>query len=375
MPTEEGTFILCLPAHLSLIGSGDPYELDSYYILGSSLDLSGESFNSPPIAGAFTGTLDGNGYKIQNLTISVSTDRAGLFEELGADGLLQNLALEEVDVGSTDASGDTRVGGLVALMSNGAIKNCSLTDSDGEPDLRGSSSSSDRVGGLVGYQDRGDIIASYATVDIDGGGGLSDYAGGLVGQQRAGSIIASYATGNANVGGGHGDFVGGLVGEQSSGGSIIASYATVDIDGGGGDTDQVGGLVGRQNGGDIIASYATGSADGGSGDSDFVGGLVGYQDGGDIIASYGFGTPTGEDTDQCSCGAPPDSITDASGLNADNAGDEWSEANSPWLFSSGLAPRLGYITDASISAPDVTYTCTPALLPEGVACREPLGGQ
>ena len=71
--------------------------------------------------------------------------------------------------------------------------------------------------------------------------------------------------------------VGGLVGEQR-GGSIVASYATGDADGGAGDSDLVGGLVGSKFGGAIVASYATGSANGGDGNNDEVGGLVGNPD-------------------------------------------------------------------------------------------------
>ena len=85
-------------------------------------------------------------------------------------------------------------------MSNGEIKNCSLTDSDDEPDLKGANGNDDNVGGLVGRQAGGKIIASYATGSADGGEGNSDSVGGLVGWQSGGEIIASYATGNADGG-------------------------------------------------------------------------------------------------------------------------------------------------------------------------------
>ena len=116
------------------------------------------------------------------------------------------------------------------------------------------------VGGLVGWQDGGSITASYATGDAAGG----THVGGLVGLQGGGSLItASYATGDAAGGGGDYDEVGGLVGYQFDG-SIVASYATGDAAGGGGDDDQVGGLVGKQrSGSSITASYGFGRVVGG----------------------------------------------------------------------------------------------------------------
>ena len=179
MGTEAEPYVLCLPVHLSLIGSGD-YELSADYIQGRTLNLNNEPFT--PIGDTFTGTLDGNGYKIQNLTISVSTKQAGLFAELGTDGLIQNLALEGGNVESTNIDGDS-----------------------GDPVL---------IGALVARMSGGEIRDSYSTASLNGGAGDVDYVGGLVGRQSDGSIIASYATGSANGGEGEFDRVGGLVGEQ-----------------------------------------------------------------------------------------------------------------------------------------------------------------
>ena len=82
----------------------------------------------------------------------------------------------------------------------------------------------------------------------------------------------------------------------------------------------------------------------------------------------------GENTSDGTNGSPP--VSDASDLTLGNAGEtQWGGTNSPWIFSSGLAPRLGYITGATVMGDDVDYDeCDPALLPEGVACGEPLRG-
>ena len=55
-------FVLCSPAHLSLIGDTNTnaaYTLLAHYVMGQNIDLNNVSFT--PIAGSFTGTLDGRG--------------------------------------------------------------------------------------------------------------------------------------------------------------------------------------------------------------------------------------------------------------------------------------------------------------------------
>ena len=204
-----------------------------------------------PIGGKtdpFVAVFEGNGHSIRNLaTRRDDQDYIGLFGRTESDAIIRNL-------------------GLI----------------DNLADYTGSSGAPNYIGSLVGQQNGGLIMASYATGAAVGGDGNSDYVGGLVGWHN-GSITASYATGPAAGGAGGFDHVGGLVG--SSRGLITASYATGAADGGDG-RDYAGGLVGLLNGGSITASYATGIADGGDGDEDSVGGLVGEQRGGLSRASY-----------------------------------------------------------------------------------------
>ena len=178
-----------------------------------------------------------------------------------------------------------RIGLFGQTNSNAAIRNIGIIGNA----IYGSSGNSDRVGGLVGYNNGSTITASYATGTADGGDGNLNSVGGLVGQS-SGTITASYATGDADGGDGNLESVGGLVGQSS--GTITASYATGDADGGDGNLDSVGGLVG-QSSGTITASYATGDADGGDGGNDSVGGLVGHKIRGTITASYATGDVSG----------------------------------------------------------------------------------
>ena len=417
----DSPFLICSRSQLEKISMG----LDKHYELSQNIDLQDDPFtplsaNIDPdtlLSDPFTGSLDGKGYELRNLKIAVDTQEAGLFANLGSGGSIQNLGIVGLDVTSTNTDGDglgefVRIGALAAQMSGGEIKNCYALDSDDDPDLYGSvvvpsgEGNYDYVGGLVGEQNDGSIIGSYANGNAYGGEGIGDAVGGLVGWQSDGSIIGSYANGNAYGGEGNSDFVGGLVGYQNNG-SIIASYATGNANGGGGDADYVGGLVGRQNDGSIIASYATGNADGGVGGYDAVGGLLGWRDDGNIIASYatgnadgeevgdllgrsrssasdieesyGFGEATGGTEVDPPLGTPyPTDVTMAEDLTAANSGAtmQWLGLNSPWDFGTGSQiPALRYVTGATLLGSIVTYECAASKLPAGLNCGDLLAGQ
>ena len=84
----------------------------------------------------FTGTFDGNGYVIKNMTIDRSdTNNVGLFGN--TDGAtIQNLGLENVNVTGTDYTG-----GLVGSANNTTVSNSYAT---------GSVTGDVNTGGLVG---------------------------------------------------------------------------------------------------------------------------------------------------------------------------------------------------------------------------------
>ena len=318
----------------------------------------------------FAAIFEGNGYTISNL-YARRAGVVGLFGTTSSSATIRTIGI--IDNAVYGSSGDfDNVGGLVGYNNDGTIIASYATGTaDGEDGI------GDRVGGLVGWN-RGTITASYATRDADGGDGRSDYVGGLVGYNINGTVATSYATGDADGGNGRGDRVGGLVG-HSDGGTITATYATGDADGGDGDSDNVGGLVGNNDSGTITASYATGDADGGNGNSDEVGGLVGSNnstitatyatgdaDGGDgtndqvgglvgandrgtITASYGFGTFTNnERTGVHDSGSRPNSVL---GIGSGRNGARlFTSGNTPAAWNSASSNSLsawdfGAITD------------------------------
>ena len=241
-------------------------DLDGNYIQTADIDLStysnwnpiGTNSNSP-----FSGSYNGNGYKISNLTASGST-YIGLFGYVR--GQIKNVKLDNVTITATyDSVGSYDIGGLAGHL-EGTIKNSYITGCN----VKGYSN----VGGLVGCNWQGSVEECSATglvstvADTMG----KDSIGGLVGRNK-GYIVESLAAVDVS---GSGAGAGGLVG-INGGGTIDKCYATGSVT----TTEYwVGGLVGdnrKFNGADsiITESYAVGTVSGGS-----SGGLVGLNDGG-----------------------------------------------------------------------------------------------
>jgi len=201
----------------------------------------------------FTGTFDGNGHKIGDLSIDrPGTDYVGLFGFTSREAKITNIGLVNADV-----SGYREVGGLVGRNSGGTLNNSYAT---------GTMKGHRYVGGLVGKDWHGMVSNSYATSDVSG----NERVGGLLGlNHRYGMVSNSYATGDVSGGSKVGGLVGwnhGTVDYRTTLGTVSDSYATGNVSG----DNRVGGLVGY-NTGKVKNSYARGDVDG----DNKEGGLVG----------------------------------------------------------------------------------------------------
>ncbi|MFT0891556.1 beta strand repeat-containing protein [Pseudochelatococcus sp. G4_1912] len=221
----------------------------------------------------FTGSFNGQGYTVSGLTINRPLQSyIGLFGKRGGGGGIKNVGLE----GGSIIGGYSYVGGLVGYSSGNIVNTYATLDVSGGTN----------VGGLIGYA-IGSIDNSYATGDVNGSGGnigglvgqsdtgiIRSFAtgnvsgqlkvGGLIGYNKTGNVYYSYATGNVT---GQGMGAGGLIGQSNLSGTAVAySYATGNVQG-----SYAGGLIGESNSSTIRYSYATGSVDGFAA----AGGLVG----------------------------------------------------------------------------------------------------
>lgn len=178
---------------------------------------------------SFTGSFDGNNFKIINLTIEDNNKKnVGFFGYSGnveKKSVIKNLILENLTV-----IGANRCGGLVG-NNYGLIKNC---------EVRGKVSGKNTIGGLVGNT-WGHINNSKFYGEVNGG----DKIGGLIGRTDQGvNISECYVNGEIKGG----NTVGGLIGENSGAienAIVERCYTKVNIEEGLGG---VGGLVGINHG-------------------------------------------------------------------------------------------------------------------------------
>ncbi|MBO9661463.1 GLUG motif-containing protein [Dokdonella sp.] len=164
-------------------------------------------------SGGFDGRFDGLGHVVGGLFIHrVDAICVGLFGGLGIGGVVRNVGVD-----------DGAIAGGIA------------------------------VGGLVGYNDAGEISNAYAAVAVAAG----ESGGGLVGF-TTGNVGNAYATGSVTV---SGEDAGGLTGGNR--GVIRHVWASGPVTGGG---SNVGGLVGLAMNGTVTDShwdrFSTGQGDG-----------------------------------------------------------------------------------------------------------------
>ncbi|ARN57119.1 GLUG motif-containing protein [Sedimentisphaera salicampi] len=317
--TENNPYQISTPDHLEAVNN----DLSAHYVLTNNIDLSDRTYERAVIAPdtsyiswgfngtPFSGSFDGAGYKILNLTVDtldVTENHPrylGLFGKIKG-GEIQNLGIENAGIiGCNDSwylgglcgynskglikkcytkgsvSGGGGLGGLCGVNAEGTILNCYAEGSVSGYIYIGSK------GGLCGYNEEGTITNCYATGDVSGDSNL----GGLCGDNYGGTITNCYAAGSVS-GGNDSWCFGGLCGDNSSG-TITKCYAEGDVSGGD-NSDYLGGLCGMIEGGKITNCYATGSVSGGK-DSEDIGGLCGYNDLGTIQNCYSKGEMTAGD--------------------------------------------------------------------------------
>ncbi len=214
--TLNDPFLISDPNHLQTLSVND-CNWNEHFKLTADLDLTGVAMTPiGNLATKFTGTFNGNGYALANLTINLpATDYVGLFgyvENAVDPKTIYNLGLINPNI-----TGDDFVGGLAGRLDNGTLTGCYA---DG-----GSVNGGGTLGGLVGWNDSSSISNSYATDTVTGD---KKHVGGLVGENSGGTIIDCYAIGAVS---GPGPKIGGLVGIKIGGGTTSNSFWDIDTSG------------------------------------------------------------------------------------------------------------------------------------------------
>jgi hypothetical protein len=191
MPAADVTLAATYIAPTYAGGSGtvdDPYRIatkgdlldmaantadyDKHFAVTADIDLAGEGFTAAVIASAspFTGSFDGGGHVIRNLSVDASASNApaGLFGRLSG-AVVANIGVRDATLvgGNDDESGAV---GVICASNIGTIRGCYAT---------GAVSGRYSVGGLCGLS-QGTIEDCYAAVNVNatgGGGGLCGFSG------------------------------------------------------------------------------------------------------------------------------------------------------------------------------------------------------
>lgn len=146
--------------------------------LANDIDLTGEAWTPIGLddSRSYTGTFDGDGHTITGLTVTGSFQYAGLIGYLYG-GTVKNVAVEDVDI--TNSYGDEAAGGVVG-NNYGTVMVCHSS---------GTITGSKDVGGVVGMNRGGNIIACYSMCTVTATNGV---AGGVVGWHDRGETTACY---------------------------------------------------------------------------------------------------------------------------------------------------------------------------------------
>ncbi len=180
------------------------------YILTTDISLSGYEWT--PIGSEdepFAGTFDGDGYRISDLNIEVSSGDIAFFAYLEEESEVSNLTLEG-NVKTEDGSA-----ALLALYCEGIIKNCHTRGT-----VEGES-----AGGLVNYCHKGTIQSCSSTGSVSG----NNDVGGLAGKIGATIINDSNSSCNIIIIGDYGNSIGGFIGHDNGSSVIYDCYSTGEV--------------------------------------------------------------------------------------------------------------------------------------------------
>ncbi len=179
---------------------------------------------------SFTGTYDGQGYRIKNMYI----DRSEAVD-VGLFGSVTGAVIKNLSITNLEVTGNNNVGGLAGSSFQSVFYNCYTS---GEIHFNGNT-----AGGLIGNNRNSEISSSISRSNVTGKG---NFAGSLVGMNRESSIDNSFATGNVN--GEH--YAGGLVGWNYMS-SVNNSFSIGSVGG----INYTGGLIGENLNSTVNDSY------------------------------------------------------------------------------------------------------------------------
>jgi len=287
--------------------------LSGNFIMMNDIDLTGWG-NWVPIgalSGAFTGTLDGNGYAIKNLSINAnSSDETAYYGLFGyISGYVVNVGLTNSNIIVNGTANVIYAGAIAAMSKN--VRNCFV---GGNSKISASTSSIYRnippsgqvyVGGLVGRTNAGAQSAStyncYNSSTVEGRAAYA-YAGGIAGNHSGDRISSSFNTGNVIATTNRYDIenspgfaaAGGIVslGQSAYGCFNLGSIKSIGLDFSN-DITRTGGVIAQASGSYVTTCCYNQGAISANTKSSYAGGIVGSSDG-SLLDCYNSGNIEGQ---------------------------------------------------------------------------------
>lgn len=230
-----------LEAFRNEVNNGNDFE-GKYILLVDDIILNGSDGSTwVPIGRSnvykFKGTFNGGGHEISGLYISSTSYYQGLFGYVETGATIENLSV------SGEVTSSNQVIGGIAGYNKGSIINCHSSVY-----VTGST----QIGGIAGKNSGTVQDCSYFTGTVTSTSSYTSYAGGIVGYNESGNIIRCFNTGTIKGI----SYVGGITGGNGYQG-MESCYNTGEVSG----ESVVGGLAGF-NFNSISNCYSTGKVNG-----------------------------------------------------------------------------------------------------------------
>lgn len=203
-------------------------DLTANYILMSDIDMTGVSYTiiAQNSSNAFTGTFDGNGYEISNLSIESTNQYVGLFGYTNG-ATIKNLDLENISVKSTSTTNSNiDTGSLIGYAKSTSIYGIKVY---GNSTITSNSSnlSANYTGGIIGDADSNTVVERSVfkgnIIDKRTNTNQSTFISGITSKA---TIKECYSSGTINVSSGNTKIYG--IGVSSS---VENCYSTIEITG------------------------------------------------------------------------------------------------------------------------------------------------
>jgi hypothetical protein len=234
--TAENPYLIATVGDLQQVRS----DLSANYKVANNIDASSYSFQ--PIAGEFTGTLDGNNKTISNLSINSDEYYSGIFQNLSSGAVVKDLVLDNVTFvvnEGTSSAGVIAANALGSGTTAPSIENVNIYNLDASLTDGANATFGGIVGKMALYASVKACSVNNSIIDLPYEGEYSTgTVGGIAGDIRTSSTINDGAF-SGYIAGGVG--VGGIVGKVTSGDETVANcHVDADITG----TNTIGGVAG-----------------------------------------------------------------------------------------------------------------------------------